>query len=126
MIGDMDEWCLPQQVQGCIQAMSLAGGDASWRIFGNAQHSFDRDTPVENIEDAAVAPAAPTVYIDNSGAFIHPVTGQPDADLTDYDLMVYALKAGYGRKGARIGTVGDEASAFREDMCEFWKVALVR
>lgn len=125
VIGDMDEWCLPQQVQGCIHAMRLAGGDASLRIFANAQHSFDRDTPLENIEDAAVAPAAPTIYIDNDGAFIHPVTDRPDPDLTDYDLMVYALKAGYGRKGARIGTIGDEASAFREDMCEFWKAALL-
>ena len=38
--------------------------------------------------------------------------------------MVYALKAGYGAKGARIGTRGDEADLFRADMLEFWRRTL--
>ena len=34
--------------------------------------------------------------------------------------MVYALKAGYGRKGAKIGSRPGEAELFREDMMAFW------
>ncbi len=40
--------------------------------------------------------------------------------LVDRDLMVYALKAGYGRKGARIGSRPGEAELFRDDMLAFW------
>ena len=43
------------------------------------------------------------------GAMIHPLTGAPDAMLVDRDVMIYALKAGYGKKGARIGSKAGEA-----------------
>ena len=39
--------------------------------------------------------------------------------------MVYALKAGYGSKGAAIGTRGDDANLFRADMIEFWQRTLL-
>lgn len=125
VIGDRDEWCLPQQVQAQIHAIQLAGGSASLRIFGGAQHSFDRGTEVELIAEASVSPGAPTSYIDNSGAFIHPLTGEADASLTDRDLMVYGMKAGYGRKGARIGSQPGEAAAFSADMQAFWRDCLL-
>lgn len=125
VIGDLDEWCLPQQVQGAIHAMALRGGDATLRVFAGAHHSFDRDTPIELIEDAAVAPGAPTVYIDDDGAFIHPVTNDADPSLTDRELMIYGMKTGHGRKGARIGSADDQAEAFREDMLRFWRDALL-
>lgn len=121
VIGDRDEWCLPQQVQGQIHAMRLAGGNASFRLFDGAQHSFDRGTAVELIEAASVSPGAPTCYIDRDGAFIHPLTGEADASLTDRELMVYGMKAGYGKRGARIGSDGNQAELFRDDMLEFWK-----
>ncbi len=124
VIGDRDEWCSPQQVQGHIHAMRLTGGNASVRIFGGAQHSFDRDTPIEMIADASVSPGAPTAYIADDGAFLHPLTGDADPALVDRDLMVYALKAGYGRKGARIGSRAGDAQAFREDMLAFWRSQL--
>ena len=38
----------------------------------------------------------------------------------DRDLAVYALKAGYGQKGATIGTQADQALAFRDDMKAFF------
>jgi len=40
-------------------------------------------------------------------------------------LMVYGLKAGYGTKGASIGTKNEEAGLFRADMVEFWRRTLL-
>ncbi|MGE0621951.1 MAG: dienelactone hydrolase family protein [Pseudomonadales bacterium] len=124
VVGDLDEWCLPQQVQGYMQAMRLTGGNASWRIFAGAHHSFDRETPVELVEDASVAPGAPTIYITDDGAMVHPATGEADPAFTERALMLYGIKAGYGVRGARIGTTGDLAQAFHDDMMDFWRVCL--
>ena len=124
VIGDRDEWCLPQQVQAHMHAIRLCGGSASCRIFGGAHHGFDRDTPPEIIEDAAVAPGAPTVYIREDGALMHPLAQEADPDVSERDVMVYAMKAGYGRRGARIGSEGDQARQFRADMIGFWEVLM--
>ena len=80
VIGDRDEWCLPQQVQAHMHAMRLTGCEASFRLFPGAHHSFDRDTPVELIEDGVVAPGAPTIYLRSDGAAIHPATGVADPE----------------------------------------------
>jgi len=125
VVGDRDEWCLAQQVQGYMQAMRLTGGDATWRIFPGAQHSFDRDTPVELVEDASVAPGAPTIYIDDDGAMLHPATGEPDPALSERELMLYGIKAGYGVRGAHIGSSGDQAQSFHDDMMAFWQHCLI-
>jgi hypothetical protein len=53
------------------------------------------------------------------------VTGVADPSLTDRDVMVYGMKAGYGRRGARIGTEGTLAAEFRSDMMRFWRSALL-
>jgi dienelactone hydrolase len=124
VMGDADEWCSPMQVQGHCQAIRLSGGKVTMRLIGGAQHSFDRGTAIENVADAAVSPAAPTVYIGHDGAFIHPLADVGDAKLVDRDLMIYALKAGYGRKGARIGSRDGEAELFRADMLAFWRRTL--
>ena len=124
IMGDADEWCSPMQVQGHCQAIRLSGGKATMRLIGGAQHSFDRGSEIENVLDAAVSPAAPTAYIANDGAFIHPLTGFADSKLVDRDLMVYALKAGYGRKGARIGSRDGDAELFKADMLAFWRRTL--
>ena len=121
VIGDRDQWCSPQQVQGHMQALRLCGASASCRIFPGAHHGFDRDTPLEVIEDAAVAPGAPTVYIENDGALRHPLAGEGDPDLGERDVMVYAMKSGHGRRGARIGSEGDQAEWFYRDMMGFWE-----
>jgi hypothetical protein len=94
------------------------------RLFAGAQHSFDRGTDIVNVPDAAVSPAAPTAYIADDGAFIHPIEGKPNAALVDRDLMVYGLKAGYGRKGARIGSRDGDDKLFRDDMVAFWRRVL--
>ena len=124
IMGDADEWCSPMQVQGHCQAIRLSGGKVTMRLIGGAQHSFDRGTEIENVADASVSPAAPTIYIGNDGAFIHPLSNVADSKLTDRDLMIYALKAGYGRKGARIGSRDGEAELFRADMLAFWRRTL--
>jgi len=124
LMGDRDEWCSLQQVQGHVQAIRLTGGDVSLRVFPGAAHSFDRGTAAVRIADAAVAPGAPTTYLADDGACIHPLTGRPDPALTDRDVAVYGLKAGYGVKGAGLGSRDGEADAFREDMVAFWAGAL--
>ena len=58
------------------------------------------------------------------GAFIHPLSGVADSKLVDRDLMIYALKAGYGRKGARIGSRDGDAELFKADMLAFWRRTL--
>ena len=124
IIGDRDEWCLPQQVQAHMHAIRLTGGDASCRIIAGAQHSFDRDTPVELIEDASVSPSAPTVYIADDGALIHPLTGAPDPTLGERELMIYGMKAGYGVRGAKIGSEGNQSELFHEDMMNYWQAVM--
>jgi len=125
VMGDADEWCSPMQVQGHCQAIRLAGGKVAMRLIGGAQHSFDRGTDIVDVAEASVSPAAPTVYLDDNGAFIHPLRDVADNQLTDRDLMVYALKAGYGRKGAKIGSRAGESELFRTDMLAFWQRTLV-
>ena len=124
VIGDADEWCSPSQVQAHMHAMRLLGEDATFKLFAGAQHSFDRDTAVELIEDAAVAPGAPTAYVTDEGAFIHPLADAPDPAITERDLMIYGMKSGAGRKGARIGSAPGEAEQFHDDMMAFWKRVL--
>ncbi len=126
LMGDADEWCSPMQAQGHLQAIRLSGGTATMRLIPGAHHSFDRGTRIVDVPDASVAPAAPTTYLEDNGAFIHPLQATADAKLTDRDVMVYSLKAGYGRKGAKIGSRDGEADAFRDDMVAFWTRVLGR
>jgi dienelactone hydrolase len=123
LMGDADEWCSPMQVQGHCQAIRLCGGDVSMRLIAGAHHSFDRGTGITDVADASVSPAAPTAYLADDGAFIHPTADAPGADLGDRDLMVYALKAGYGRKGAKIGSRAGDGELFKADMLAFWQRA---
>ena len=120
IIGDQDHWCSPTQVQAHIHAMRVAGGDATVRIVADARHSFDRTTPLEHIPDAAVAPGAPTLYIEDDGAFILPTSDEPDPELVDLDGFLYAFNAGYAVRGAHIGGSPELAPLFVEDMTAFW------
>ena len=121
IIGDLDDWCLPTQVQALIHAIRVAGGNATMRIVPNAHHSFDRTTPLEHMPDAAVAPNAPTVYIADDGTFILPTPDEPDPTLVDLDGFPYAAKAGFGVRGAHIAGTPDLAPPFIvQDMKTFW------
>ena len=124
LMGDADEWCSPMQTQGHCQAIRLTGGTATMRLFAGAHHSFDRCSDVIHIPEASVSPAAPTTYLADDGAFIHPLEDTPNPALVDRDVMIYSLKAGYGRKGAHLGSAPGEADTFRADMHAFWQRAL--
>ena len=121
IVGDQDEWCLPQQVQGHMQALRLCGCDASWQIIAGAHHSFDRDTPLELVVDASVAPGAPTIYIEDDGTSIHPTLGAAPIETRERELMLYGIKAGYGKRGAHIGSQNNYAELFHQDMMAFWE-----
>jgi len=125
LIGDRDDWVSPMQAQGYVQAIRLRGGKASIRLFPGAAHSFDRGVAMTKIPEASVSPAAPTSYIADDGAFIHPATGAADAKLVDRDMAVYALKAGYGVKGASIGGDAALAAQFRDEMVGFFRRTLL-
>lgn len=125
VIGEQDNWCSPQQAQGYAQAIRLAsGGDVSFKMYADAHHSYDRRQGMEEFPTATVAPHAPTVYIDESGAFIEPITGEADPVATDRDFTVYAAKAGFMVTGASLGSSGDLADQFRADMLGFWERSL--
>ena len=126
IIGDLDDWCSPTQVQAHIQAIRVAGGDATVRIVGGAHHSFDRTAPLEYMPEAAVAPHAPTVYIADDGAFILPTSDNPDPSLVDLDGFLYAAKAGYGVRGAHLAGTPDLAPIFVEDMTTFWTTVMAQ
>ena len=125
IVGDRDDWVSAQQVQAHVHAVRLRGGRASIRSVPGAAHSFDRVEPIQRFEDARVSPGAPTAYLASDGAFIHPVTGEADAALVDRDLAVYALKAGYGVRGATLGSQGDQAALFRDEMTAFFRRTLL-
>ena len=125
VIGEQDEWCSAQQAQGYAQAIRLASsGDVSFKMYEGAHHSYDRRQGMEDFPTATVAPHAPTVYIDDTGAFIDPISGKADPAGTDRDFMVYAAKAGFMVTGARLGSSGDLADQSRSDMLSFWERAL--
>ena len=124
LMGDADEWCAPVQVQAQCHAIRLSGGKATMRLVAGAHHSYDRDTPLELIADAAVAPGAPITYLADDGAMILPVASEPDPALVDRDAFLYSVKSGQGRRGAHIGSARGEAALFRRDMVEFWQRAL--
>ena len=102
-----------------MQALRLSGGDASIRVVDGAAHSFDRLEPLHELPEASVAPAAPTVYLADDGAMIDPLTGRPDRARCDRDVFLAAVEAGFGRRGATIGAVGDQPEHFRADMLAF-------
>jgi dienelactone hydrolase len=119
IIGERDEWCSVQEAQAQTQAMRLAGGDATIRVVPNAHHSFDRAEAVHTLDDASVAPTAPTVMLADDGAMIDPRVGRADPSLTDRDMFIAAIAGGHGRQGAAIGGEGDQPSVFADDMLRF-------
>ena len=119
IIGDRDEWCSVQQVQGQVAAIAAGGGEASLRIVPGALHSFDRLEEPYTIDDASVAPRAPTVMLAADGALIAVGSDEPAPALTDRDVFISAIAAGFGVQGAAIGGIGDQPDLFRHEMLAF-------
>jgi len=124
IIGDLDEWCSVQQMQAQVHALQGAGAAATMRVVPGAHHSFDRLQDLELFPDAAVAPNAPTVYIEDDGSMTSPYFEGPSAELTDYDVFVAAMKAGHAVTGARIGSADGQPELFLEDMLAFHRGVL--
>ena len=95
------------------------------RVVEGPHHSFDRNEPVHHMPEARVAPEAPILFLEDSGAMIDPETKQADPYLVDYDIFVHAMKKGYGRLGADIGGIGDQPEIFKKDMLEFYSQHLI-
>jgi hypothetical protein len=38
--------------------------------------------------------------------------------------MLYAVKSGHGKKGAHIGSSGDQSQLFHQDMMDFWTTVM--
>ena len=119
IIGDQDEWCSVMAVQAQVHAIELAGGAASLRIVPGAHHSFDRDEPVHELPEARVSPHAPIEWLADDGAMIDPRTGTADPARTDLDQFRAAVSGGFGQRGARLGSAGDQAELFRADLHAF-------
>lgn len=119
IMAERDEWCSVQEAQAQTNAIRLAGGDATMRVVAGAHHSFDRLVEPYTIDDASVAPPAPTIMLANDGAMIDPRIGEPNPELTDLDMFIAAVVGGHGRQGAIIGGVGDQPDVFRADMLGF-------
>ena len=49
---------------------------------------------------------------------------QQGFEVTDRDVAVYGVKAGYGVRGASLGGKDSEATEFRDHMLTFWSEAL--
>ncbi|MDE0699589.1 MAG: dienelactone hydrolase family protein [Acidimicrobiaceae bacterium] len=124
IVGDLDEWCSVQEIQGQINAMRMGGADAEVRVVPGAHHSFDRAEAPNVISEARVARSTPTVMLDDDGAMFDPCTGLADPSLVDYDLFVLALKQGFGTQGATIGSLEGQPELFTADMLEFHRKLL--
>lgn len=116
---ERDQWCSVQEAQAQTAAIRLTGGDATCAVVAGAEHSFDRLSEPYSIDDASVAPTAPTIMLADDGAMIDPRLGTPDAALTDRDMFIAGLAGGHGRRGAVIGGVDDQPAIFRDDMLAF-------
>lgn len=124
IIGDRDEWCSVMAVQAQVRAIALCGGRASVRIVPGAHHSFDRHEPVHRIDEARVSPAAPIEYLADDGSMIDPTTGEADPDRADIDQFRYAVAAGFGQRGAAMGSRAGQPELFVEDMLDFHRTVL--
>ncbi|MFM8793356.1 MAG: dienelactone hydrolase family protein [Acidimicrobiales bacterium] len=122
--GERDEWLSVAGVQAQVHAINLAGGTATVRVVAGAHHSFDRLEEVHMIAEARVSPNAPIEYVADDGSMIDPVSGVPDPARTDIDQFRYAVAAGFGQKGARMGGGPGLPELFDEDMLSFHRGVL--
>lgn len=125
MHGDKDDWVSPQQCQGAVQALLNGGSDALMMMFPGALHAFDRAgvSPTE-IPHAMSLINFPTLYINNHGQYYNMRSGKMEPSLTGLDLFTYAATAGFIKKGVHIGSSGNQAADYTQEMLSFFKTRL--
>ncbi len=121
MQGDRDDWVSVQQCQDAVHAMSVAGGDASMRIFPGGLHALDRTgVPPTRIESAITSTIFPTVYMDDAGRYFDLRTGQVNPALSASDFFGQSVSGGFLRKGVTIGSTGAQAEEYVQEMVKFF------
>lgn len=121
MQGDRDDWVSVQQCQDAVHAMSVAGSDATMRIFPGALHAFDRTgVPPTRVESAVTSTIFPTVYMDDAGLYYDLRTGQVNPALKASDFVDRSISGGFLRKGVTIGTTGTQAQEYVREMVKFF------
>lgn len=121
MQGDRDDWVSVQQCQDAVHAMSVAGSDATMKIFPGGFHAFDRTgVPPTRIESAVTSTIFPTVYMDDAGRYFDLRTGQVNPALTASDFVRQSISGGFLRKGVTIGTTGTQAQDYVQEMVKFF------
>ena len=123
--GDRDDWVSVQQCQDAVHALSVAGGDATMKIFAGGLHALDRSgVPPTRIESAVTSTIYPTVYMDDAGRYFDLRSGEVDPSLNANDFVNKSVAGGFLHKGVTVGTTGTQAADYIHEMVEFLKSRL--
>ena len=116
VLADAGSGALPgHPARGWVSQHAVVRGRASQLRPRHQDHRCARSLGVARRADP---------YLADDGAFIHPLEAAANPLLTDRDVMIYSLKAGYGKTGAKIGSRDGEAQLFRDEMMAFWNRVL--
>ena len=120
MSGDHDNWVSLQQCQGAVQALSNRGQNARLMIFPGALHAFDRvGVPPTQIPGAPTSTTYPSVFMDDAGRYFDLRHDIVDPSLTSDDFTRAAIEGGFVHTGVTVGTQGDQADQYVEEMVRF-------
>ena len=123
--GDRDDWVSVQQCQDAVHAISVAGGNATMKIFPGGLHALDRSgVAPTRIESAVTSTIYPTVYMDDAGRYYDLRSGTVDPALAPRDFVTQSVSGGFLRKGVTVGTSGTQAADYIREMVEFIKLHL--
>ncbi len=123
--GDRDDWVSVQQCQDAVHALSVAGGNATMKIFPGGLHALDRSgVAPTRIESAVTSTIYPTVYMDDAGRYYDLRSGAVDPALAPSDFVTQSVSGGFLRKGVTVGTSGTQAADYIREMVEFIKLHL--
>lgn len=125
--GDRDDWVSVQQCQDLVHALSQTQSSAQLRILPGAGHAFDRiGMPPTVLPDIPRTTRFPTVYMDDGGSFLDPITGDFNDALTEADFLSHVLNGGFVEQGVTVGSEGDQAEIYNAEMLDFFRRAFDR
>ena len=123
--GDRDDWVSFLQCQDAAHAMELTGQDVVMKLFPGALHAFDREgVPRTSIPEAVTSTVFPTIYMNDAGQFYNMRTGAVDPTVTAQQLTAYSVKGGFLHKGTTIGSEGNQAAEYSDEMLSFFRAKL--